>query len=77
MTNDKIRLQCQPESSETDWKAIERGWCLGHEDFRVELLAQVHQLRGDHYGEELRQADESHALALLQKQLKARGLKAA
>jgi hypothetical protein len=32
---------------------------------------------GDHYGEELRQADEVHALALLQKGLKARRWKEA
>jgi putative transposase len=63
----------QQESPKTDWKAVERGWCLGDEEFKAELLAQVRQLRGDHYGEELRQADEAHALALLQKELKARG----
>ena len=48
----------QQESPETDWKAIERGWCLASEEFKAELLAQVGQLRGDHYGEELRQADQ-------------------
>ncbi len=63
------------ESPRADWKALERGWCLGDEEFRAELLEQVRQLRGDHYGEELRQADEAHALALLQKELKARGWK--
>ncbi len=34
-------------------------------EFRHELLAQVSRLRGGHYGEELRQADEAHAVALL------------
>ena len=29
------------ESPEAEWKAIERGWCLGDEEFRAELLAQV------------------------------------
>jgi REP element-mobilizing transposase RayT len=63
------------ESPEAEWKAIERGWCLGDEEFRAEPLAQVRELRGDHYGEELRQADEEHALAILKKELKARGWK--
>ena len=31
----------------------------------------------DHYGQELRQADEAHALTLLQQELKARGWKEA
>ena len=61
------------ESPETDWKAIEGGWCLANEEFKAELLAQVRQLRGDHYREELRQADQAHALALLQGELRARG----
>ena len=60
------------ESPEADWKAIERGWCLGDEEFKAELLAHMHQLRGDHYGPELRQADQAHAPALLQKELRAR-----
>ena len=51
------------------------GWCLGDEEFRAELLAQVRELRADHYGEELRQADEEHALAILKRELKARGWK--
>lgn len=63
----------EQESPETDWKAVERGWCLGDEEFRAELLAQVQEQRGDHYGEELRQADEAHAQALLEKELKQRG----
>ena len=61
------------DSPEAEWKAIERGWCLGDEEFRAELLAQVRELRADHYGEELRQADEEHALAILKRELKARG----
>ena len=52
---------------------VERGWCLGDEEFRAQLLAQVGQWRADPYGEELRQADEAHARALRQKELPARG----
>jgi REP element-mobilizing transposase RayT len=63
----------EQETSQTDWKAVERGWCLGDDDFKAELLAQVREQRGDHYGEELRQADHAHAQGLLQKELKQRG----
>ncbi len=35
---------------------IRRGWCLGEEEFRKELLAQVEERRGaEHYGSELRE----------------------
>jgi len=61
------------ETAKADWRAIERGWCLGDEEFRAELLAQVREQRGDHYGEELRQADEAHAQELLEKELEKRG----
>ena len=61
------------ESPKAEWKAIERGWCLGDEEFRAELLEQVRQLRGDHYGPELRQADEAHALGIMRDEFKARG----
>ena len=74
------RLKCQnsrtdPFPVEGEWKAIERGWCLGEEEFRAELLAQVSARRGDHYGHELREVDEAHALKLLRQELKARGWK--
>jgi REP element-mobilizing transposase RayT len=61
------------ETARTDWKDIERGWCLGDEEFRTELLAQVREQRGDHYGEELRQADEAHAQGLVREELRQRG----
>jgi hypothetical protein len=48
--------RCQ-ESPKSDWKAVERGWFLGHEAFKEELLAQMHERRGGHYGPELREAD--------------------
>ena len=36
-----------------DWKAIRRGWCLGEERFRKELLAQMTEKMGEHhYGQE-------------------------
>src|SRR6266567_3475 len=55
-----------------EFKGIVRGWCLGSEAFRVELLAQVHEKRGDHYGSELRESDEARAEGLLQEELKGR-----
>src|SRR5258706_521043 len=65
----RMELRRAAEDGE-EFKGIVRGWCLGSEDFRKELLAQVHEKRGDHYGPELREADEERAEGLLQKELK-------
>ena len=36
------------ESPEADWRAVERGWCLGEAEFKQELLPQMHERRGEH-----------------------------
>jgi REP element-mobilizing transposase RayT len=60
------------ESPKANWKAVERGWFLGDKAFKEELLAQMHQRRGDHYGPELREADLAHAERILKGQLRQR-----
>ena len=72
----EVREQRQKEElPEAEWKAIERGWRRGEEGFRAELLAQVRELRAEHYGEEVRQAEEERALAIVKKEPEARGWK--
>ena len=61
------------ESPGADWKAVERGWFLGDKEFKQELLAQMHERRGDHYGPELREADQAHAEQVLKEELRRRG----
>jgi putative transposase len=61
------------ESPKSDWKAVKRGWILGDEAFKEELLAQMHERRGDHYGPELREADLVHAERIVKNQLRQRG----
>jgi putative transposase len=61
------------ESPTANWKAVERGWCLGDKAFRAELLAQMHESRADHYGPELREADAAHAEGVVQAELRHRG----
>jgi REP element-mobilizing transposase RayT len=55
-----------------EFKGIIRGWFLGSEDFRKELLAQMQEKRGDHYGTELREADEIHAEQVVERELRRR-----
>ncbi len=61
------------ESPESDWKVVERGWFLGDKQFKEELLAQMHERRGDHYGPELREADALHGERVLREELRRRG----
>jgi putative transposase len=52
------------------WAAVRRGWCLGEETFRRELLAQVSERRGaHHYGVELQEGEEAKAERVVQEEL--------
>src|SRR5438445_414111 len=54
-----------------DWKAVRRGWCLGDEAFRRELLAQMDgQLGEHHYGAERQESAEEKAERLVRAGLK-------
>jgi REP-associated tyrosine transposase len=55
-----------------EFKGVVRGWALGSEAFREELLAQMQEKRGDHYGPELREADAAHAEKLVLGELRRR-----
>ena len=58
---------------EGEFKPVRRGWCLGSEEFRKELLAQVDQKRGRwHYGPELQESAEAKAERLLAEELQIR-----
>ena len=49
-----------------EFKPVERGWCLGSEEFRQELLAAAAgSLRATHYGSERREVQASEALGWL------------
>jgi len=60
-----------------DYRAIRRGWCLGKETFRQELLAQMSERLGaEHYGEERSQTEEAKAERIIAEELKRRKWKA-
>ena len=53
-----------------EFKPVERGWCLGSEEFRQELLAvAAGWLRATHYGAERRETQEAAACGLLQEEM--------
>ena len=63
---ERRRAEHGPEA----WAAVRRGWCLGGEAFRKELLAQVSERRGaHHYEAELREGEEEKAERLVKAEL--------
>ena len=57
-----------------EFKRVERGWCLGGEDFRRELLAQVNASLGrSHFGEAVQEAREARAERWVSERLKRLG----
>jgi hypothetical protein len=50
------------EADGKDYPGLERGWCVGSEAFRAELLAQVHERIGpNHFGQERRESAQEEA----------------
>lgn len=57
-----------------EFNAVRRGWCLGEEAFRKELLAQMSgELGAEHYGEERAETEESKAERIVTEELRRRG----
>jgi REP element-mobilizing transposase RayT len=56
-----------------EFKPIRRGWCLGEEAFRKELLTQMSERLGaEHYGEERTETDVAKAERIIATELKRR-----
>jgi len=64
------------ESDPAEWKKMQRGWCLGDEVFRKELLAQMNEPVGEHhFGSERQESAEEQAERLVRTALREAGLK--
>jgi len=56
-----------------DYRRLRRGWCLGAETFRKELLGQMQERMGaEHYGSERQETVEAHAEGIVAEELKRR-----
>lgn len=57
-----------------EFKPVERGWCLGSEEFRQELLeSALGQMGASHTGAERREAQEAKAKRMIREELKRMG----
>jgi hypothetical protein len=66
--------QRRAQETGAEWKGLRRGWCLGGETFRRELLAQISERRGGwHYGRELVESAQAKAERLIAAELQRQG----
>jgi putative transposase len=68
----EVERRRQAEANE-DYRTLRRGWCLGDEAFRKELLEQMNgRIGAEHYGEERAETAECRAERLVLEELKRR-----
>jgi len=66
LRTEEVRQQANGEQ----WRQVQRGWYLGDEEFRAELLAQAQDKVGpNHYGQEREEASESKAKRIVKEEL--------
>jgi REP element-mobilizing transposase RayT len=64
----RMELRRAAEDGE-EFAALQRGWCVGSEEFRNELLAQMNA-GPEHYGLEVRESGQQKASRVIQDELK-------
>ena len=68
----RVEAQRRAEDSD-DYKPVRRGWCLGSDEFREELLAKLSERMGaEHYGEARAESDVAKAERIVKAELKRR-----
>jgi hypothetical protein len=68
--------QRRREEAAADYRSIRRGWCLGNEEFRQELLAAATERVGpSHYGSDRQETDEQKAERMVRQELQRLGWK--
>lgn len=61
------------DEASADYKKVRRGWCLGDDAFRKELLDQIKERVGaEHYGEQRQESAEALAEGIVVQELKRR-----
>ncbi|MBI5386481.1 MAG: transposase [Verrucomicrobia bacterium] len=70
----RLEERRRQEDTPAQWKTVRRGWCLGDETFRQELLARVAGQFGEHhYGPERQESDEQKAERLVREAMAKQG----
>jgi REP element-mobilizing transposase RayT len=66
------RMEMRRASDDKESASLERGWFVGSEDFRKELLAQM-KAGPEHFGAEIRESEEHKARRRIKEELKKLG----
>ena len=66
----RLTEQRRREDLGAEFKPVERGWCVGSEEFREELLASAAgRIRATHYGAQRREEQEAGAHRILRQEM--------
>lgn len=67
----ELRVEAQRRAEDSNrYRSVRRGWCLGSEAFRAELLAKMADRRGpEHYGKARAEGDIAKAERILREEL--------
>jgi hypothetical protein len=67
---EEVLEQRRWQADHPDWESVHQGWCIGSEEFRRQLLAQVSQQIGpNHFGPERRESAELKAARIMSEEL--------
>jgi len=50
----RMETRRRAESQDDEWKPLQRGWCIGSEEFKKQLLEKMEESLGEHHSGELR-----------------------
>ncbi len=65
----RMELRCVEDDPE-QWKSLQRGWCVGDDAFRKELLDHLQQRHGpDHYGDDRHESAQARAQRIVREEL--------
>ncbi len=51
---ERMEWRRKSEAEDVEWEPLKRGWCIGSEDFKKQLLEKMGQSLGEHHSGELR-----------------------
>ena len=73
----RMEARRRAETDEQEWKALRRGWCLGSEEFKKEMIERMESGLGEHHSGELkRESAEVKAERIIREELRRLGWKA-
>ena len=71
----RLMEERRAQEGSSDYRTIRRGWCIGSEEFRKELLAAaVERIGANHYGHERQETLQERAERIIEEEIKRLGL---